>query len=107
MVGTTLVVGFLANVFFKRTKIPDILWMIAFGLLIGPVFNLINTTYFVQFMPYLSALALLTILFEAGLNMNIYRVIREVPRGFLIAVLGLPFLCWLFPHSPSIFYLLA
>jgi len=88
LVGMTLVVGFLANLFFEKTKIPDILWLIAFGLLIGPVFQLIDTTYFMQFMPYLSALALLTILFEAGLNMNIYRVIREVPRGFLIAILG-------------------
>lgn len=88
LIGITVSIGFIANFFFKKTKIPDILWLLCLGLLIGPIFNLISPSYFMNFMPFLSALALLTILFDAGLNMNIYKVLREVPRGLLIALLG-------------------
>ncbi len=85
----TIFLGYIGNLIFERTKIPDVVWLLIFGLLVGPVFNLVNTEMFAQMSPLLGAVALLIILFDAGLNMNFYTVIKEVPRATGLAVLGM------------------
>lgn len=85
LIATIIIVGFLANLVFKRTKIPDLVWLLVLGLLLGPVFKVVSGSYFMTIMPYISNLALLLILFNAGLNMSVYKVIEEVPRGILIS----------------------
>jgi len=87
--GATVVIGYLGNYFFAKTRIPDIIWLLIFGLIIGPVLGLIDTTVFIRSVPFLASLALLVILFDAGLHMNIYRVIRDAPRSMVLAVSGI------------------
>ena len=85
----TIFLGYIGKLIFERTKIPDVVWLLIFGLLVGPVFNLINTSMFVQMSPLLGAVALLIILFDAGLNMNFYTMVREFPRATALAVFGM------------------
>ncbi|MBU4124226.1 MAG: cation:proton antiporter, partial [Nanoarchaeota archaeon] len=59
------------------------------GLLVGPVFGLLDRALFIAVSPLLSAIAILFILFDAGLNMNIFTIIRGVPRATLLSVMGL------------------
>lgn len=89
--GITIVVGYIGYIFFDKTKIPDIFWLIIFGILIGPVFNLVDRSLFVSISPFLAALALLIILFDAGINMDFYQMLRSFPRSILIAVVGMVF----------------
>lgn len=86
--GITIVIGYAGSLIFAKTRIPDIIWLIFFGLLVGPVFNLIDRTVFLAITPFLAALALLVILFDAGLNMDFYAMVRGFSRGVLLAVLG-------------------
>src|SRR3990167_2344216 len=87
--GITIIVGYVGYLFFDKTRIPDVFWLIIFGLLIGPVFNLVDRALFVSISPFLAALALLIILFDAGLNMDFYKMLRSFPRSILLAVLGM------------------
>jgi len=87
--GLTMVIGYIGNLIFQKSKIPDVVWLMLFGILIGPVFSLIDTSAFVKVVPFLSSLALLIILFDAGLHMNIYNVIRDTPRSLALAVSGI------------------
>lgn len=81
-------IGFLANYIFRKTSIPDLIWLLVLGLLIGPVFHVFPREIFVDSMPFISALALLMILFEGGLNMDLYKLMKKVPRATVLAVLG-------------------
>ncbi|MCD6477909.1 MAG: cation:proton antiporter [Candidatus Aenigmarchaeota archaeon] len=81
-------IGFFSNYFFKKTKIPDIIWLVAFGFIIGPALNLINASALVNYFPLFSAIALLTILFEGGSSINIYKLIRESGGVFLLTTIG-------------------
>ncbi|RLJ03273.1 MAG: hypothetical protein DRP11_01165 [Candidatus Aenigmatarchaeota archaeon] len=91
LIGSIITIGFFANAFFRKTKIPDLIWLLLLGLILGPVMGIIETGPLIDFIPAFSALALLIILFDAGLNMNVYKLIREVPRALLLALLGFGF----------------
>lgn len=86
LVGLTVILGYIGSWIFERTKISDVIWLLLFGLLIGPVFGLIDVELFVKISSLMIALALMMILFDAGLHMNIYQFIRGVPRSLLLAI---------------------
>jgi len=87
--AVTILLGYIGNAIFKKTKVPDVLWLLIFGLAIGPLFGIVDIDLFVSISPLLSAIALMFILFDAGLNMNFYRMVRQFPRSILMAVLNI------------------
>jgi cell volume regulation protein A len=86
--GITIALGYVGSIIFERTRIPDVVWLLLFGLLVGPVFNLLDRTTFITASSLLGAIALLIILFDAGLHMDIYQIISKISRGVLLVFLG-------------------
>ncbi len=83
-----IVIGFLGNALFERTGLPDMLFLIVLGYVVGPWLRLFDPLSVAALAPYLAALALVFILFDGGMHMNIHQVISESPRAILMAVLG-------------------
>lgn len=83
LIGSIIVIGFLGSLFFKRTKISDIIILLLIGLLVGPVFYLVPATT-IEFLkgvtPLFASLALMMLLFDGGLQMNLYKVLRELSK---------------------------
>jgi len=88
LMGFTILLGYIGMIIFEKTRIPDVIWLLLFGLLVGPVFGITDRNLFLGMVPLLSAVALIIILFEAGLNMNFYQMLREFPRSTVLAVFG-------------------
>jgi len=86
--GSIIVIGFLGNYFFERTGFPDMLLLIFLGILFGPLTGLVNSASIISLAPYLAALALVFILFDGGMAMNIYRVFSESPRAAILSISG-------------------
>jgi cell volume regulation protein A len=86
--GSIIVIGFLSNYLFERTGFPDMLLLIVLGLILGPITGLVVSSSIMGLAPYLAALALVFILFDGGMAMNIYRVFSESPRAAVLAVVG-------------------
>jgi len=86
--GSIIVIGFLGNYLSQRTGFPDMLLLIVLGMLLGPATGLIDSSSIMGLAPYLAALALVFILFDGGMVMNIYRVFSESPRAAVLAVAG-------------------
>jgi len=91
IIASIIGIGFIGNYVFRKTKIPDILFLLLLGVLLGPVLGIFERELFMQITPYISALAMLMILFDGGLNLKIEKVIDRVPRGSILAVLGFIF----------------
>ncbi|MFH1229443.1 MAG: cation:proton antiporter [Candidatus Aenigmatarchaeota archaeon] len=89
LLGITLLLGYVCSLIFKKTQIPDVIWLLLFGFFIGPVFNLVDRSIFIAISPLLAAFALLIILFQAGLEMNFFKAIRQFPRGILLSIVGI------------------
>jgi potassium/hydrogen antiporter len=89
--GLIIIIGFLANYFFDKTGIPDMLILIFLGAIFGPVFGVFDPTAIKSFAPVIAALALAYILFDGGMGLNMRRVISSSPKAILLALLGFTF----------------
>ncbi|MEM0058554.1 MAG: cation:proton antiporter [Candidatus Bathyarchaeia archaeon] len=88
LAGSIIVVGFLGNYLFERTGFPDMILLVVLGIIIGPLSGLVNAGVIMPLTPYFAALALVFILFDGGMAMNIYRVFAESPRAAVLAFVG-------------------
>lgn len=88
LAGAIIVIGFLSNYLFEHTGVPDMLFLIVLGILVGPTTGLVDGASVMSFAPYLAALALVFILFDGGMAMNIYHVFSESPRAAVLATAG-------------------
>ncbi|MDD5163509.1 MAG: cation:proton antiporter [Candidatus ainarchaeum sp.] len=82
--------GFIGMLVFKKTKLSDVLLLMILGLLIGPVFQLIDFQTIAlirELAPFLAALVLIMLLFESGLKMNFFKVIHELRFAFVFIIL--------------------
>lgn len=84
-------IGTFGEVVFTRTKVPDVIWLILAGILIGPVLNLVSRAQLLSVAPYFSALTLVFVLFEGGCRLDLVQLYRATPRSVLLSVLNFLF----------------
>jgi len=82
------VIAFTANRLFTWTRVPDVVVLMAAGVVLGPVLHFAKPAQFVQITHAFGTLALLLILFEGGLELNIRETIRHFPGGLVFGVLS-------------------
>lgn len=88
LAGIIIVLGFIGSYLFNRRSIPDNLLLIIFGIILGPLLKIIEPSGFSNIAPLFSSLALLIILFDGGLNLNLYKVLDESPKALLLGFLN-------------------
>ena len=88
ILASVIIMGFLGNYLFKRTGVPEMLFLIGLGIIFGPVLGVFNFAEIMDLAPYVAALSLVIILFEGGLRMSIHEVFSESPRATLLATSG-------------------
>ncbi len=86
--GGLLVLAFVANRLFRRSRIPDVVVLMATGLLLGPVLGWVNAARFEGIAHAFGTLAVILILFEGGLELDIRGTLRHFPGGLLLGTLG-------------------
>ena len=86
--GIVVFLGVAGEAFFKKTGIPDVAFLMILGVIIGPVFGIIQPEVVIQVVPYFAALALIIIMFDGGLNLDIKHVVKTAHFSFTLALLG-------------------
>jgi cell volume regulation protein A len=87
-IGILLLIGFLADFLFRKTNFPDILILLALGYLIGPVFHIVDPSQVAPASELIASLALVVILFSAGLEFEFAKVLSVAPRAIPLVLLG-------------------
>ncbi len=80
---------FLAHFFtsvFERTRIPDVLLLMLLGMLLGPVLRLVQPEDFGKFGNVATTIALIIILFEGGINLNIRQIKESLDETALVSI---------------------
>ena len=80
--------GVVGEAFFRKTGIPDIAFLMVLGVIIGPVFGVIPQDVIVQIVPYFAAVALIIIMFDGGLGLDIRKVIKTAHFALALSILG-------------------
>lgn len=91
LIGILLIIGFVADYLFKKTNFPDILILIALGFLIGPVLEIIDPAQIAPFSQLIANLALVVIIFNAGIEFEFTRVLSSAPRTLILVLFGVIF----------------
>lgn len=86
--GVTIFLGVAGEAFFKKTGIPDIAFLMVLGVIIGPVLGIIQVDAVIQVVPYFAALALIIIMFDGGLHLDIKNIAKTAHYALVLAILG-------------------
>ena len=86
LVSSTLIICYISGLFYTKTKIPDILWVLGFGILLGPVLGYFDKELFLSLSPLMSTVALSIILFDAGLNLDIKMLLQALTKASILSV---------------------
>ena len=86
--GVVIFLGVAGEAFFKKTGIPDVAFLMILGVIIGPVLGIIQPEAVIQIVPYFAAVALIIIMFDGGLNLDIKQMVKTAHFSFTLAILG-------------------
>jgi cell volume regulation protein A len=80
--------GVIGESFFKKTGIPDVAFIMILGVLIGPVLGIIQPEVVLEVVPYFAALALIIIMFDGGLNLEIKSMVKTAHFALVLSIIG-------------------
>src|SRR5271166_2095188 len=86
-----LVIAVIANRLSRWTRVPDIIVLLLIGVGLGPLLHWVNPVNFSIVIRILGMLALILILFEGGLELQLKEAIRYSPGGILLALVSYGF----------------
>ncbi len=82
-----LVVGAIGELLFERTRVPDVVGLVVFGIVLGAT-GAIEPGVLRAVLPYVGGLALVVVLFDAGGRLALDDLRQTGPRAVLLAVAG-------------------
>jgi NhaP-type Na+/H+ or K+/H+ antiporter len=85
-IGLLVFAGHFLTGFFERTKVPDVLILMLAGIVIGPVLGVVTPADFGKVGPVFTTLALVVILFEGGIHLNVKDLKRSARDTLVISL---------------------
>ncbi|MFQ6135074.1 MAG: cation:proton antiporter [Nitrososphaerales archaeon] len=87
LVAAVLGAGYLASRLMASRGVPESIFMISAGVLLGPILHILDTGVFAPLAPYLGGLALVAIMFDSGLGTDIDELLGQSKFAFILAIL--------------------
>ncbi len=86
-IGIIILLGFVGQTLFSYTSIPASLWLLLSGVILGAA-NAVPSDFIHNAAPLISAIAIIGILSDGGMRLNLRSVISEGLVGFLLMIAG-------------------
>jgi Na+:H+ antiporter len=84
--GGLLVLAFVANRLVGYTRVPDVVILMAAGVVLGPVLHWVNPDMFRGITKGFGSLALILILFEGGLDLKLREILTHFVPGLFLSI---------------------
>lgn len=78
-----ILVSYFSSLIYQHTKIPDIILLLILGAILGPISGVVSTSIFIGASPIISALSIILITFEAGLDVD-FKTLKSILHKTLI-----------------------
>ncbi|NJN50511.1 MAG: hypothetical protein HC809_00645 [Gammaproteobacteria bacterium] len=91
VVSGLILLGAAGEIIFAKTRIPDPIWLVGAGILLGPVFEVVPAQLLQPAIPYFGAIALTVILAGGAYRLQLTEVASAAPRGLLLGTVGFAF----------------
>lgn len=89
ILGSVILIGFIGHTLFRYTKVPESLFMIVIGLIVGPFSNVVNPSEFISSTPLIVTLTLIIVLLDSGLSLSIMDISRVLGKTLVFTFLVL------------------
>ena len=86
--GSVIFLGVLGEAFFKKTGIPDVAFLMILGIVIGPILGLVQPEVVIEIVPYFAALALIIIMYDGGLNLDLKSMANTAHFALILSIIG-------------------
>jgi potassium/hydrogen antiporter len=83
VIATILIIGFIGDLFFKKTGIPFFIFLILVGIVLGPVLNVLPRDPLLPALGVFAELTLLMVLFYGGLDTRFDAALKGGGRAFI------------------------
>lgn len=86
ILAAIIFIGFIAEVIFRKTNIPDVLILILLGILIGPVYEFVSPDSFGFSAQLFTTFALVFILFQGALSIDFKTLFRSLSSAIELTI---------------------
>jgi cell volume regulation protein A len=87
-IAVIVFVGVAGEAFFRKTGVPEVLFLTIVGFVLGPIFGVVDNSTAFRIIPYFASLALIIIMFDGGISLDIKTVIRTAHYSLLLSILS-------------------
>ena len=85
--GLIILVGFIGNMIFNKTRVPESIFLIITGIVLGPLLNIISPEFFLSNASFMISFALVVVLLESGLELDLSKIINHAGNAMLFTAL--------------------
>ncbi|PKK81623.1 MAG: hypothetical protein CVT47_01470 [Thermoplasmata archaeon HGW-Thermoplasmata-2] len=87
LVAAVIFIGVIASKAFEKLRIPAAILLITTGILVGPVFGLIDPAAISPIIPHFATFAILIMLIEMGMEMDVRDILKKSGRAVALTIL--------------------
>ena len=86
LISATLFLSYLSGILYSRTKIPDLVWVLLFGILLGPILGVFDADLFLNVFELMLLVTVALFAFNTGISFNIQHILGNTTRAFNMAL---------------------
>ncbi|MCW4014558.1 MAG: cation:proton antiporter [Candidatus Bathyarchaeota archaeon] len=86
LISATLFLSYISGIIYSRTKIPDLVWVLLFGILLGPILGVFDAELFLNVFDLMILVTVALFAFNTGISFNIQHILGNTTRAFNMAL---------------------
>ena len=86
LISSTLFLSYLSGIIYNKTRIPDLVWLLIFGIILGPVLGFYDAALFLSVFDLMILVTVTLFAFSTGISFNIQQILGNTARAFNMAL---------------------
>jgi NhaP-type Na+/H+ or K+/H+ antiporter len=86
LISFTIILAYIAGIFYNRTRIPDLVWLLGFGVLMGPLLGIFDESLFGGIFDLMLLVAVTMFSFSTGISINAQELLGKMRKAMGLAV---------------------
>jgi len=86
LISFTIILAYIAGIFYNRTRVPDIVWLLGFGMLMGPILGFFDESLFGGIFDLILLIAVTMFSFSTGISINAQGLLGNTRKAMGLTV---------------------
>jgi len=86
LISSTLFLSYLSGIIYNKTRIPDLVWLLVFGIALGPVLGFYDAALFINVFDLMILVTVVLFAFSTGISFNMQQILGNTAQAFNMAL---------------------